>query len=515
LLLSNSVHTRPLPVAAFARVVMSEAAAAPAASSVVPPPPQFDLDGFAIDNRPFPKKGTIAYWQRTIWVLLDDPSSSKAAKAISSAMMVVILLSIVSFTIASNPSEVWFDDVWVNLTTGEVIEGNYDNTAKLPGATLADEGTVRRVSTLLDETRSPFSELETFCIIIFTIEYFTRMFASPQGPGVLRYVTTLSNIIDLVSILPFYIELVLLLAGVSAGGLTVLSVLRLIRLTRITRIFKMSKNFEGLIMLLRSLKKSGPALMMLFAFMGISGILFATLIFTIEGGEYDVHRKQYVRVDGSASPFESIPGSLWWTIVTMTTVGYGDQYPVSVGGKIIAVLTMFCGLVVLSLPITIIGANFDDEYRELRKRTQEEKERQRRQERRERLRQQKEMQQQQQQTAQQQGDSAKATPLRPTGKGAAEAATPAAGDSANPLTFPPGSPVVTGGKGTDDPIKKIQEMIHESHYELTRDIERMMVDHENKLRTRIKQVLRQHAASVADLRSSPLDQMRPQPVVES
>jgi len=176
---------------------------------------------------------------------------------------------------------------------------------------------------------------------------------------------------------------------------------------------------------------------------------------------------------------------------------------------------MFCGLVVLSLPITIIGANFDDEYRELRKRTQEEKERQRRQERRERLRQQKEMQQQQQQTAPQHGDSATATPLRPPGNGAAVAATPAAGDSANPLTFPPGSPVVTGGKGTDDPIKKIQEMIHESHYELTRDIERMMVDHENKLRTRIKQVLRQHAASVADLRSSPLDQMRPQPVVES
>merc|ERR1719424_909487 len=135
----------------------------------------------------------------------------------------------------------------------------------------------------------------------------------------------------------------------------------------------MSKNFEGLIMLLRSLKKSGPALMMLFAFMGISGILFATLIFTIEGGEYDEHRKQYVRVDGSASPFESIPTSLWWTIITMTTVGYGDQYPVSTAGKVIAVLTMFCGLVVLSLPITIIGANFDDDFRELRKRAQDEK----------------------------------------------------------------------------------------------------------------------------------------------
>lgn len=183
-------------------------------------------------------------------------------------MMVVILLSIMSFTIASNPSEVWYTDVWINISTGEVIPDlNVPPGTNVPGASLADDGTVRRVSTRLDESRAPFRGLETFCIIIFTLEYFIRLAASPQGPGVIKYIITLSNLIDLISILPFYIELVLLLAGVDAGGLTVLSVLRLIRLTRITRIFKMSKNFEGLIMLLRSLKKSGPALMMLFAFM--------------------------------------------------------------------------------------------------------------------------------------------------------------------------------------------------------------------------------------------------------
>lgn len=490
------------------------AAAPAAASSSLAPQSSVDLDGFTIDNRPMPQKGSIAYWQRTIWVLLDDPSSSRAAKGVSSVMMIVILLSIMSFTIASNPSEVWYTDVWVNISTGETIPDLKDPPGtNVPGASLADDGTVRRVSTLLDENRAPFRGLETFCIIIFTLEYFIRLVASPEGPGVIKYIITLSNLIDLISILPFYIEQILVLAGVDAGGLTVLSVLRLIRLTRITRIFKMSKNFEGLIMLLRSLKKSGPALMMLFAFMGISGILFATLIFTIEGGEYDEHRKQYVRVDGSASPFESIPGSLWWTIVTMTTVGYGDQYPVSVGGKIIAVLTMFCGLVVLSLPITIIGANFDDEYRELRKRTQEEKERQRRQERRERLRQQKELQQQ---MAEGGASSTKGTPLRPKGDEGTASAEP--GDTPGgepPLTYPPGSPVMSGGSKNEDPIKKIQEMIHESHYELTRDIERMMVDHENALRSRIKAVLRQHAASVVDLRNSPLDQMRPQPQQDS
>lgn len=530
----------------------------------------YDEDGYAINNKPMPMKGSREYWQRRIWELLDDPSSSTLvrdwllvqrelapprrvaaaplacsvcsfpdlsrellrthrffcrpccpqAKAISTAMMSVILLSIGSFTIASNP-DVWFTDAWINLTTGELVVGSNASVYSMPGAYRADEGTVRRASTPLVEDRSPFFEIEAVCIAIFTIEYFTRLACSPQGPGVFRYVVTPSNVIDLISILPFWIELIMKAAGVTGSNFAVLSILRLIRLTRITRIFKMSKNFEGLIMLLRSLIKSGPALLMLFAFMGISGILFATLIFTVESGVYDPHRKQYVREDGSASPFESILGSLWWTIVTMTTVGYGDQYPVSVAGKIIAVLTMFCGLVVLSLPITIIGANFDDEYRELRKRNQEEQEKKRREERRQRLRAHKEWQQQQLELAAKgtPGASGTATPQRKqnaSGEGGAGALdevtmlTPG-----GPLTYPPGSPLVTDGKPSEDPIKLIQTMIHESHYELSRDIEKLMIEHENKLRQRIKSVLRQHAAGVVDLRITPLDQQKPLPAPEA
>ena len=129
------------------------------------------------------------------------------------------------------------------------------------------------------------------------------------------------------------------------------------------------------------------------------------------------------------------------------------------------------------------------------------------------LRQQKELQQQ---MAEGGASSTKGTPLRPKGDEGTASAEP--GDTPGgepPLTYPPGSPVMSGGSKNEDPIKKIQEMIHESHYELTRDIERMMVDHENALRSRIKAVLRQHAASVVDLRNSPLDQMRPQPQQDS
>ena len=143
--------------------------------------------------------------------------------------------------------------------------GSTDFSRTLHGAYLS--ASPRRVMTELSDNVSPWSQIETFCIAIFTAEYLLRLFASPQGPGVCRYFIGLSNIVDLVSILPYYIELIMSAIGSDAGGIEVLSVLRLIRLARITRIFKMSKNFEGLIMLGKSLKKSVPALLMLFAMM--------------------------------------------------------------------------------------------------------------------------------------------------------------------------------------------------------------------------------------------------------
>ena len=248
--------------------------------------------------------------QHDIWVLLDDPSSSMMARFLSTCMMLVILLSIASFTIASNPADQWYTDAWVNITSGQVIPGSTDRQV-FPNAYPSYHP--RLQSTELDENREPFGTIETFCIMVFTTEYVLRLLSSPAGPGVVAYLLNIANVIDFISILPWYIELI-----VSGGSLDVLSVLRLIRLTRITRIFKMSKNFQGLLVLFTTLRKSAAALLMLFLFMGVFSILFATLIFTFESGTYDPTRLQYVRSDGSASPFESIPGSIWWTIVTMT-----------------------------------------------------------------------------------------------------------------------------------------------------------------------------------------------------
>ena len=107
--------------------------------------------------------------------------------------MSVILLSIGSYTFASNPAEIFWIDVWVNSTTGQLIGGSTDYQAEVPGAHLSDSP--RRVSTELDESRAPFYAIEAFCIAVFTLEYFVRLFASPQGPGVIPFVIGLWNVV--------------------------------------------------------------------------------------------------------------------------------------------------------------------------------------------------------------------------------------------------------------------------------------------------------------------------------
>jgi len=69
---------------------------------------------------------------------------------------------------------------------------------------------------------------------------------------------------------------------------------------------------------------------------------------------------------GNLCPFSSIPASMWWCIVTMTTTGYGDNYPITPGGKVVASSAMLCGLLVLAFPLTIFGSNFQEVYEEFK-----------------------------------------------------------------------------------------------------------------------------------------------------
>ena len=136
------------------------------------------------------------------------------------------------------------------------------------------------------------------------------------------------NLIDIVAIVPWYIELIL---GAGAGQL---AVLRVLRLARVFRIFKVGKHAEGITMLANVMVQSLPALNLLAFFGAIGVVCFGSMIYFAEKGDWqppnDAYPKgAYLRPDvygnemADESPFSSIPRSFWWVMTTATTVGYG------------------------------------------------------------------------------------------------------------------------------------------------------------------------------------------------
>lgn len=147
-------------------------------------------------------------------------------------------------------------------------------------------------------------------------------------------------------------------------------IVRVLRLARMLRIFKASKYNEGSTLLSSTIWRSIPALSLLFFFTALGVVLFGSLIFFMEGGDFKVTEDfpsgAYLRNglldDLEETPYTSIPVACYWVIVTATTVGFGDLYPTSAGGRLVAVVCMYIGLLVLALPITVVGSNFSRVY---------------------------------------------------------------------------------------------------------------------------------------------------------
>lgn len=166
---------------------------------------------------------------------------------------------------------------------------------------------------------------------IFTLEYAARLWVIPYRR---KYATSFFGIIDLLSILPAYLAFFL-------GGTQSLMVIRSLRLLRIFRIFKLSRYVGEGLYLGRALKASQHKIVVFLLTVFTSVIIFGTLMYLIEGPE---------------NGFTSIPTSIYWAIVTMTTVGYGDIAPQTGIGQAMASLIMIMGYGIIAVPTGIVSA---------------------------------------------------------------------------------------------------------------------------------------------------------------
>ncbi|EDL67065.1 ion transporter [Vibrio campbellii] len=171
---------------------------------------------------------------------------------------------------------------------------------------------------------------------IFTVEYLLRLYCSPKPKS---YATSFYGVVDLLAILPTYL-------AIFFPGASFMGVVRLLRVMRIFRILKLVRYLQDSNILLRSLLMARRKILIFFSTVGILVTIFGALIFVIEGPH---------------NGFTSIPKSIYWAIVTITTVGYGDIVPQTHLGKAIASLTMLLGYSILAVPTGIITAELSNE----------------------------------------------------------------------------------------------------------------------------------------------------------
>ncbi|KAM9334860.1 A-type voltage-gated potassium channel KCND2 isoform 2-T2 [Symphorus nematophorus] len=182
--------------------------------------------------------------------------------------------------------------------------------------------------------------LDTACVMIFTVEYLLRLLAAPSR---YKFVKSVMSIIDVVAIMPYYIGLVMTDNEDVSGAFVTL------RVFRVFRIFKFSRHSAGLRILGYTLKSCASELGFLLFSLTMAIIIFATVMFYAEKGS-------------SASKFTSIPAAFWYTIVTMTTLGYGDMVPKTIMGKIFGSVCSLSGVLVIALPVPVIVSNFSRIY---------------------------------------------------------------------------------------------------------------------------------------------------------
>jgi len=205
---------------------------------------------------------------------------------------------------------------------------------------------IETVDSIHDQIPLVFEYFEYISVFVFSLEYVARVWTctyyekySHPFVGRIKFAFSFMAIVDLLAIMPFYLPLLFSIDG---------RVLRILRLFRIVRIFKMGRYSTAFNMIVRVVSRRREELLVTLTIVFVMLILASSLMY-------------YVENEAQPDAFSNIPKTMWWGVATLTTVGYGDVYPVTGLGKLLGAFIAILGVGIFALPAGIIASGFEAE----------------------------------------------------------------------------------------------------------------------------------------------------------
>ena len=196
------------------------------------------------------------------------------------------------------------------------------------------------------ETKHPvIFIIDMTCLVFFTTEYITRLTCAPRK---LKFFFSILAVVDILAILPDFIELLVYSVNPELQkDVTAVQYISILRVVRVLRIFRLIRHVPGLWILVYTLRASVSELMLLVWFLVLGVLVFSSLIYFVDDRDQ----------------FKDIPQGFWWSLITMTTVGYGDMYPKTLIGKIVGSFCAISGVLMIGFTVPALVNNFMLYYR--------------------------------------------------------------------------------------------------------------------------------------------------------